>query len=327
MSDFVEKLQDEKADSVEEKKLAVPKMDPDLEEEDEDPFGQEELVGTALASIPLLGFCIFGLIPLILALVMAFLKMDDFSMKDAGFAGFENFKSVCTDPDFWDALGNTALMGTSVFISLFFALIIAYLLSKPIAGKKAFRMIYFIPYVCSVVAVTLMWKYMFNPAFGLVNQVLGRTVENQINWLGDSKYFTWTVIIMSVWSGMAYGIILFTAALTGVNSSMVEAAKIDGAGPISIFWRVVFPAISPTTFYLLVMGVIGALQSFAVTNVLSTTGGPNGDGITVVFYLYQRVFTYTNLGEASVSAWILSIIILALTGIQFWGSKKWVSYD
>lgn len=292
------------------------------------PFNKEEFAGTTLASIPLIGFCIFGLLPLILAFYMAFVKMRDFSLEGATPVGFENFKTVLNDQMFWDALVNTCLMGTSVFISLFFALIIAYLLSKPISGKKVFRMIYFIPYVCSVVAVTLMWKHIFNSNYGIINQILGRTGDNAINWLGDSKYFTWAVIIMSVWSGMGYGIILFTAALTGVNPSMVEAAKIDGAGPFSVFWRIVFPAISPTTFYLVVMGVIGALQSFAVTNVLSSGGGPNNDGVTVVFYLYRRAFQYFGtMGEASASAWLLAILILGLTAFQFWGSKKWVSYD
>lgn len=325
MSDFNENILDTSETALKIDTLDVPPV-----KRKKKAFNKEEVAGTLLASIPLVGFCIFGLVPLVLAFLMAFLKMKDFSIIGAEFVGFDNFKTVLDDPLFWKSIGNTFILGISVFISLFFALIIAYLLSKPIAGKKVFRMIYFIPYVCSVVAVTLMWKYMFNPAYGVINQILGRTAPgNQINWLGDKTYYRWAVIIMSVWSGMGYGIILFTAALTSVNNSMVEAAKIDGAGPVTIFWRVVFPAISPTTFYLVVMGVIGALQSFAVTNVLSSGGyGPDNAGLTVVYYLYSRVFAYVGkMGEASVSAWLLSLIILALTGIQFWGSKKWVSYD
>ena len=226
---------------------------------------KEEIAGTALASIPLIGFLIFGFLPLVLAFAMAFMEMQDFGFEGATFVGMANFKDVLTDPLFWDAVGNTFLMGTSTLISLVLALIIAYFLSKPIVAKKAFRMIYFIPYVCSVVAVTLMWKYMFNTNYGIINQMLGSTGENAIDWLGDSRYFTLAVIIMSVWSGMGFGIILFTAALTGVNQSMVEASKIDGAGAFRQFWNIVLPSISPTSFYLLVMGGIGALQSFATT--------------------------------------------------------------
>ncbi len=291
---------------------------------------KEEIAGTALASIPLIGFVIFGLVPLILAMGMAFMRMQDFGFENAEWAGIENFKKVLTDSVFWESVVNTLWMGTSTLISQVLALIIAYFLSKPIRAKKAFRMIYFIPYVCSVVAVTLMWKYMFNTNFGIINQMLGKTGDNAIDWLGDSDFFTWAVIIMSVWSGMGYGIILYTAALTGVNQSMVEAAKIDGAGAFRTFWNVVLPSISPTSFYLLIMGIIGALQSFAVTNVLAAEGGPNGDGITVVFYLYRKMFQQTMgnpIGEASACGWILALMIMVVTAFQFWGSKKWVNYD
>ena len=291
---------------------------------------KEEIAGTALASIPLIGFVIFGLVPLILAMGMAFMRMQDFGFENAEWAGIENFKKVLTDSVFWESVVNTLWMGTSTLISQVLALIIAYFLSKPIRAKKAFRMIYFIPYVCSVVAVTLMWKYMFNTNFGIINQMLGKTGDNAIDWLGDSDFFTWAVIIMSVWSGMGYGIILYTAALTGVNQSMVEAAKIDGAGAFRTFWNVVLPSISPTSFYLLIMGIIGALQSFAVTNVLAAEGGPNGDGITVVFYLYRKMFQQTKgnpIGEASACGWILALMIMVVTAFQFWGSKKWVNYD
>ena len=157
---------------------------------------------------------------------------------------------------------------------------------------------------------------------------MGRTGDNAIDWLGDSKYFSTAVIIMSVWSGMGYGIILYTAALTNVNKSVIEAARIDGANNIQIFFKIILPAISGTSFYLLVMGVIGALQSFAITNVLAANGGPNGDGVTVVFWLYRRVIEYDNmLGVASAGSWFLAIIIMAITGLQFFVSKKWVSYD
>lgn len=289
---------------------------------------KEEIAGTLLAAIPLVGFCIFGLIPLIMALIMAFFNLPGYSFDGATWAGFDNFKYVLTDPNFGKAIGNTLILGTSVLISQVLALVIAYFLNKDIKGRKAFRMIYFIPYVCSVVAVTLMWKYMFNTNFGIINQMIGKTGDDAIDWLGNPPFFITAVIIMSVWSGMGWGIIIYTAALTNVNRSMVEAAQIDGASSWKIFWRIVLPSISPTSFYLLVMGVIGALQSFAVTNVLDSSGGPDGVGITVVFYLYRRVFEYVGqMGRASASAWILALIIMAITGIQFLVSKKWVSYD
>ena len=289
---------------------------------------KEELTGTFLASIPLIGFIIFGLIPLCIAFAMAFYDINGYNIFDGESVGFENFKSVATDPTFWEALVNTLRLGISVLFSQVFSLIIAYLLYKNPKGKKAFRIIFFIPYVCSIVAITLMWQYMFNTNYGIINLILGRTGDNAIDWLGDSKYFSTAVIIMSVWSGMGYGIILYTAALTNVNKSVIEAARIDGANNIQIFFKIILPAISGTSFYLLVMGVIGALQSFAITNVLAANGGPNGDGVTVVFWLYRRVIEYDNmLGIASAGSWFLAIIIMAITGLQFFVSKKWVSYD
>ena len=289
---------------------------------------REETVGTLLACIPLTGFIIFGLIPLIIALAMAFYDIPGLSFSGAIFTGFGNFSDVLNDPIFYASLINTVRMGSSVLISQVFALIIAYFLSRITVGKKTFRMIYFVPYVCSVVAITLMWKYMFNTNFGVINQMLGRTGDDAVDWLGDSRYYTWAVIIMSVWSGMGYGIILYTAALTNVNRSLVEAAQIDGASGTNVFFRIVLPSISPTSFYLLVMGVIGALQAFAITNVLTVNGGPNGDGITIVFYLYRKIFNYIGqMGQASASAWILSLIIMFVTGIQFIVSKFWVKHD
>ena len=288
----------------------------------------DEIVGTLFASIPLIGFVIFGLIPLILALRMAFFDIDGYNILEGEFVGLQNFVAVAKDDTFWEALRNTVRLGLSVIISLVLSLLIAYLLNKNPKGKKAFRVIFFIPYVCSIVAITLMWQYMFNTNYGIINHLLGRTGENAIDWLGDSKYFSLAVIIMSVWSGMGYSIILYTAALTNVDKAMIEAATIDGANNAQIFFKIVFPAISGTTFYLLVMGVIGALQAFAVTNVLAPAGGPNGDGVTVVFWIYRRVIEYDNfLGIASAGSWFLTIIIMIITVIQFVASRKWVNYD
>lgn len=294
------------------------------------PINKEAIAGTIFASGPLIGFLLFGVIPLCLAFAMAFLKMRGFSFFGAKLSDplFANFKTVVEDDKFWDAILNTLILGTSTLISLVLSLIIAYLLSKEIRGKKIFRMIYFVPYVCSAVAVVLMWGYIFNTEFGILQSVLRSINENwTLRWTKDAGDFRTLVILISVWGGMGYAIVLFTAALTNVNRSTVEAATIDGAGPFRVFWNVVFPAISPTTFFLLVTGLIGALQSFATSNILAKDGGPDSAGITIVFYLYNKIFKEINMGVASASAWILSLLILIITIFNFVGSKKWVSYD
>lgn len=292
---------------------------------------REEILGTLFAAIPLIGFMIFAFVPLILAVVMAFLNVPGWDIGGATLAdkgGFGNFITVLTDPLFWDSVVNTLILGTSTLISQFFALFIAYFLSKDIKGRGVLRIIYFMPYVCSVVAVTLMWQYMFNTNYGIINQMLGKTGDNAIDWLGSSDYFSLAVIIMSVWSGMGYGILLYSAALTNVNQSLVEAARIDGAGAVRVFWNVILPTISPTSLYLLIMGVIGALQSFSVTQILASGGGPNNDGVTIVFYMYQRIFNGRNtMGVASAAACVLAVMILFVTMLQFLGSRRWVKYD
>ena len=291
-------------------------------------INKEALSGTLFASLPLIGFLLFGAIPLVLAFAMAFLNMKGFSFAGASWAGFDNFKTVIQDNKFWESIRNTLVLGTSTLICLVLSLIIAYLLSRDIKGRKVYRMIYFIPYVCSAVAVVLMWGYIFNTEYGVLNMLL-KSIDPDfvLRWNQNATDFVILVILISVWGGMGYSIVLFTAALTNVNRSTIEAATIDGAGAVKVFWNVVFPAISPTSFYLLVTGIIGALQSFATSNILDKEGGPSGAGITIVFYLYNKIFDEINIKQASASAWILSLLILVITIFNFVGSKKWVSYD
>ena len=268
-------------------------------------INKEALSGTLFASLPLIGFLLFGAIPLVLAFAMAFLNMKGFSFAGASWAGFDNFKTVIQDDKFWESIRNTLVLGTSTLICLVLSLIVAYLLSRDIKGRKVYRMIYFIPYVCSAVAVVLMWGYIFNTEYGVLNMLL-KSIDPDLvlRWNQNATDFVILVIFISVWGGMGYSIVLFTAALTNVNRSTIEAATIDGAGAVKVFWNVVFPAISPTSFYLLVTGIIGALQSFATSNILDKEGGPSGAGITIVFYLYNKIFDEMNMGQASASAWI-----------------------
>lgn len=288
---------------------------------------KEGVAGFSLAFIPVLGFCLFGLIPMVLAIAMAFMYIDGYNFNGSSFVGFDNFKDVLNDKLFWQSIGNTFYMSVSTFINILLALLIAFLLTKKIKGKKVFRTIYFIPYVCSVVAITLMWQWIFNYRFGIINHLIKLAGGEAVNWWGTSELFIPVLIIMGVWSGTGYGIILYSAALTNVSTSLYEAAKVDGANSFKSFLHITVPAISPTTFYLLITGLIGALQEFARPQILSPSGGPGDAGVTVVFYLYRRAFSYTEMGPASATAWLLAIIILVFTVINFALSKLWVSYD
>lgn len=290
-------------------------------------FKKEGLWGFVLSLGPVVGFALFGLIPMILAIFMSFMHIEGFSFEGSSFIGFENYGTVLKDPLFWKSIVNTLYMSVSTFINIALALIVAFLLTKKIRGKKIFRTIYFIPYVCSVAAIAVMWQWIFNTNYGVINGLFTPEGKDPINWWGNSDTFIPCLIIMGVWSGTGYGIILYGAALTNVNSSLYEAAKVDGANAFQCFKNITLPAISPTTFYLLLTGLIGALQEFARPQIINSQGGPDNVGVTVVFYLYRNAFQYYNMGVASATAWLLAIIIVALTVVNFALSRLWVSYD
>lgn len=283
---------------------------------------KEEVVGILLAILPVLRFLLFGLAPMILALVMAFLDMNTFSLKGAKFIGFANFKDVLSDDMFWKSIANTFYLSLSLPISIIIALLISVLLTKKIRFKKIFQTVYFIPFVCSVVAVTLMWRWLFDYNYGVINQIF----KLDINWRSDPKWYIPGLIIMTVWSTTGYKIVILTAALTAVNPTYYEAAEIDGASAWRKFWHITLPSISPTLFFLVVTGVISILQEFSRSQVWNSNGGPNGKGLTIVFYLYRRAFEYIEMGPASAVAWLLAMIIAVITFINFKTSKKWVHY-
>lgn len=288
---------------------------------------KENISGILLAIVPVIGFALFGLIPMVLALIMSFTDITFFSFEGANFNYGQNYLTVLQDDLFWKAIGNTLYMSLSTFVNIFLALIVAFLLTKNIRGKKVFRTIYFIPYVCSVVAITLMWQWIFNYNYGIINHLVSLGGGEKINWWGNSDTFIPCLIIMGIWSGTGFGIILYSAALTNVNGSLYEAAKVDGANAFQSFLHITVPAISPTTFYLLITGIIGSLQEFARPQIISGSGGPDNAGVTVVFYLWRYAFDYHEMGIASATAWLLALIILGFTVLNFAISKLWVSYD
>lgn len=286
----------------------------------------ETTCGWVMSSLPVLGFIIFGLIPMALALYMAFCQMHYYDLSTISWVGFTNFEEVLADSGFWDSCANTLIYTISLPICLAISLCVSFLLTKKIKGKKAFRTIFFIPYVCSIVAVAVMWKWIFNPHYGLINGLFGLDKE-VYNWFDKAELFRVIIIVISVWGGCGYSIILYSAALTNINPTLYEAAKIDGANSFQCFRHVTLPGVSPTTFYLFITGLIGSLQAFTTQHMLNSNGGPDGTGITIGFYLYREAFDYRNVGLGSAASLILSVFIIIITIIQFKVSKRWVSYD
>lgn len=289
---------------------------------------RDNVEGFLFALAPVLRFLVFGLVPLIIGLAMAFMDLGySFDFTQAQWCGFDNFKRILADEMFWQSISNTLYLGLSWVISMAIALVTAVLMATKIRCLNFYRTVYFLPFVCSVVAITLMWEVLLDVNYGAVNSVIEFFGGERINWKNDPDWYIPGLILMSVWSSTGYKIIILTAALTAVNRSYYEAASLDGANSLQQFWHVTLPAISPTMFFLFVTGMINVLQEFTRSQVWNHNGGPNGKGLTIVFYLYREMRQYIDMGAASAVAWVLSIMIIIITVLNFAFSKKWVKYD
>ena len=292
-------------------------------------YKREDIVwGLIFGGIPLVGLIIFTFIPAIMAFVMSLFTMPQFFSfegaylaETAGGLPFQNFVDVFTDTAFWNAMLNNCILILSVPISIVLSVVCAELLSKELPGTRVYKVILFIPYVCSVAATTLMWQWVFDANYGVINQIFHTEMD-----MLDADHLLWTVVIMNVWSSTGYRILLFTAAITNVNASLKESARLDGANFFQVFLHITVPAITPTIFYVLVMGTIGSLQEFTRIQLISPNG-KDGLCLTGVFYVYREGFMYANTGIACAASIVITAIILLITRLHFYLSKKWVSYD
>lgn len=293
---------------------------------------REEILGPIFANIPLLGFLIFGFIPLVLSISLSVHTYKGLRIDSGTYVGLENFKTILKDEMFYKAIGNTGLVLASTVVSLVLSLVISALIATEVKGAKTFKVIYFVPYVCSLVAVTFMWKWIYDYNYGVLNSTLMEWgwIKEPINWLGSAEFYRTAMFILLVWSSMGFNIILLTAALTNVPKDLYEAAEIDGATGFKKFFKITIPLVSPTLFYLLVTGVNVSLQEFARFQVMSRDGGPEQQGLTVVFYLYKKLFNPSggsDLGVATAAGWLIAIMISIVTIFNFRMQRKWVNYD
>ncbi len=295
------------------------------------------------AAIPLIGFALFGIIPLVLAAVVSLTELHSTDLSEMNFVGLQNFITILTNND--EGRTYASYLSTIIYtlngpICVLLALYIANLVNNTNFGQRFFRSVFFIPYVCSTIAIGLVFKILYNDEMGVLNAVLSALGFEKVSWLTASPMmFLLSVIIMTVWKGLGYCIVLFQAALANVDKSLYEAARIDGATPSQIFWKITWKAISPTTAYLLTMKIIWALQSMSETYILaggSNTIVPTWGGSEawasdlVVKHIYNMVFLSPSkfgYGLGSAAGWILAIIIFIVTRVNMKLQKRWVSYD
>ncbi|MFD0713762.1 carbohydrate ABC transporter permease [Paenibacillus sp. GCM10027626] len=285
---------------------------------------KEYLWAYLFIAAPILGFMLFAFIPLSYSVYVSFTEYSGY--KAPVFSGGDNYVKLVKDELFWKTLFNTFYSALSIPIGVVVALGIATALNQKIRGIGFFRTLFFLPAISSVIALTLLWKWIFNDTYGLLNNLLEQVGIIGPAWLSSEQWAMPAMIIQGVWVGLGINIVLYLAALQGVPKSFYEASEIDGANRWQQFRHITVPCISPTTLYILITATIAALQDYPRFQIM-TEGGPNYSTTTIVYYLFQNAFRYMNMSYASAMAWILGMIILIITLLNFYLSRRWVHYE
>jgi multiple sugar transport system permease protein len=293
------------------------------------PWTKREREGLAagLFLLPnLIGFLIFTAIPVGAAFVLAFYDYD--LLLGASWAGLENFREMfTTDEVFRAALFNTVYFtAVSVPLSVVLGLATAMLVNQALRGIVIFRSIFLLPYVTVTVALSLVWKWIYLPDIGLINSVLGVFGIAGPPWLTSGTWAMPALILMSVWKGFGYNMVIFLAGLQSIPDHLYDAAKVDGATAWRRFLNVTLPLLSPTTFFVVVISVISSFQVFDQALIM-TNGGPGTATTTLVLYIYQKGFQSFDMGYAAAVALVLFAAIFVFTVIQFMFQRRWVTYD
>ena len=279
-----------------------------------------ENIAAYLFLLPFLVFFVgFVLYPMFMCVYTSFFDATMGTREDI-FLGFGNYVELFNDPVFWTALWNTLIIVfVSVPVTCAFSLWVASAIAKmPVAATSAFRCIFYLPVVTGSVAVTMVWKWMYNNYYGIFNYIGTSTglLDKGINWLGDPKYALGCIILILLTTSVGQPIVLYVSALDNVDKSLVEAAEVDGATPMQAFWKIKWPQMMPTTLYILVITTINSFQCFALIQLL-TSGGPNNSTMTIMYYIYHNAFKLYRYGYGNAMGVILAIIIAILSAIQF----------
>lgn len=280
--------------------------------------------GYLLIAPQLIGLICFALIPVVYAFVLSFMKWDGFGAKQ--FIGFDNFITQLSSELFWKSMLNTAYYMILVIpLSIIISLIVAIALNN-IKGKNFYRVFYFMPQVTSSVSISVIWLWILNGHFGILNQALKFIGMSGPQWLTDTAWVMPAIAVVSIWWGLGYNMVIFLAGLQGIPQSYYEAAEIDGANKFQKFKHITLPQLSPTTFFVTIMSVIASFQVFDQAFVM-TKGGPGKASYTLVYHIYDQAFVNFNMGQSSAAAVILFVIILTFTLLQFKFAKRWVHYE
>ncbi len=286
-----------------------------------------DIAGYSFIAPNLIGFLAFTLFPVLFSLIISFTDWD-YTQGFAAMAwnGGHNFVEMWKDQWFLASLKNTFYYSfTTVPLTIFLAMVLATAVDKISVGSRPLRLLFLMPYISNVVAVSIVWVMMYAPfgPFTRLVQILGWKTPPQ--WLADYSWAMPALIVMTVWGGLGYAILIYSSALQTLPSDLYEAADIDGAGPVRKFFSVTVPLLSPTTFFLVVTTFITSFQVFAQIQIM-TRGGPGSSTNVLVYYIYTTAFTFYRMGYAAAISWVLFLILFSITIVQWRGQKKWVNY-
>ena len=275
--------------------------------------------GLLFAGPALLAIGVFFVLPVAAALLLSLTDFDLYALADVAnlrFVGFANYARILADPAFWSALANTLYFaGVGGTLSVLASLGGALLLQAPLARARGFfRTVYFLPVVTTLVAVAIVWRFLYHPRIGLLNRALGALGLPAVDWLGDPALAMPAIIGLSVWKNFGFNLVIFAAALEAIPERLYEAARLDGAGGLQQLRFVTLPILRPTTSFVVLMTAIGSLQLFAEPYVM-TQGGPGDATRSLVLLMYEQGFRWWNLGYAAALAFVLFVLVALATAL------------
>lgn len=274
------------------------------------------------------GIMILNIIPIFQTIYQSFFKTGAFG-KGNVFIGLDNYKRLLADNSVWQGLFNTFKYAVvEVPFSIAIAIVLAVMLNRNLGGKSFYRMIYFLPMLAAPAAVAMVWRWLYNSEFGLLNHVLNSLGLDTVNWISNPDITFISLAVVGIWSVIGYNMVLFLAGLQEIPRDYYEASRIDGANSIKQFFSITLPLISPTMFFVLVTRVIGALQVFDVIYMMldrTNPALPKTQSLVYLFYKYS--FIESNKGYGSAIVLLLLAVIIIITVIQSKFQKKWVNYN
>lgn len=276
----------------------------------------------------MVGLVILNIIPIFQTIYQSFFKTGAFG-RGYVFVGLKNYKRLLADEAVWQALINTIKYAiVEVPFSIAIALVIAVLLNAKMRGRSVYRAIYFLPMVVAPAAVSMVWKWLFNTEFGLLNHILESIRLNPIAWLSDPKIAIYSLAVVGIWSVIGYNMVLFLAGLQEIPRDYYEAAQIDGANAVQQFFKITVPLISPTMFFIVVTRVIASMQIFdSIFMMINTSSPALKKSQSLVYLFYRYAFVENNKGYGSAIVVLLLLVIMIITVIQMIAQKKWVHYN